>query len=69
MYTKQILQKEYDIETELKNCNVYTLSVKQANKLGGLLNFGEVSYTLNHMQNDKSPGSDGFLDENRTICC
>ena len=60
LYTKQILMEDFDIKVELENCRVNKLSVEQANKLEGLLTFDEVSYTLKHMQNDRSPGSDGF---------
>ena len=48
------------MEEFLQNSRVNKLNDTKAKQLEGLLNYQEVTYTLKNMNNDKSPGCDGF---------
>jgi hypothetical protein len=60
LYNEQQTNTMYDLNNDLKDCSAQKLNHKEACSLEGLLTFDEVTYTLKHMKNDKSPGSDGF---------
>ena len=49
-----------DLKNEFKNDELPKLTNLEADMLEGILSLQEVSLTLKHMKNDKSPGSDGF---------
>lgn len=55
--------KASDLERDLKDCNFNKLSVEEQMSLEGEITIDEASCVLQKMNNDKSPGSDGFSTE------
>ena len=61
LYTKkQDNSDNIEIDNYFENSTIPKLSETESEKLEGLLSYAEISDTLLHMKNDKSPGLSGF---------
>ena len=62
LYSEQehITDENSELTFDLQNCDITKLNETQKNMIEGLLQYNEVAQTLKNMNNDKSPGIDGF---------
>ena len=51
---------DINLNTELEGLNLPKLTIDESNQIEGLLTYEQAKYTLFHMKNNRSPGSDGY---------